>query len=308
MSYLASLTIRLAAGAIRLSDELRRRHAGYLAAAQQEDGGFAGREGPADLYYTSFALRGLVLLGELGEEAAARAGRFLQARIGEPMAPVDFLSLVFSAALLEVMAGIDLFTAAGLDPREAVLSRLEPLRREDDGYAKGPESRYSSTYQTFLVIACKQLVAMPADDAGRLVAAIRARQRDDGGFVEMDRLTQSGTNPTAAAVGLLRLLDALDEPARRRAAGFLAGMQNAEGGLRANTRIPLADLLSTFTGLVAMDDLGALGSVDLAAARRYAAALELPQGGFRAGAWDGQADVEYTFYGLGTLALLAAEA
>ena len=32
--------------------------------------------------------------------------------------------------------------------------------------------------------------------------------------------------------------------------------------------------------------------------------LEFPTGGFRAATWDAQADVEYTFYGLGLVALL----
>jgi geranylgeranyl transferase type-2 subunit beta len=81
-------------------------------------------------------------------------------------------------------------------------------------------------------------------------------------------------------------------------------MQGAEGGFRANTQVPMADLLSTFTALVALDDLDALGSLDLEAVRRYVASLELPAGGFLAGAWDDQGDVEYNFYGLGTMAML----
>jgi geranylgeranyl transferase type-2 subunit beta len=83
-------------------------------------------------------------------------------------------------------------------------------------------------------------------------------------------------------------------------------MQNLEGGLRANTRIPVADLLSTFVGLAALDDMESLSEVDAAAVRRYVQSLEVPQGGFRGGAWDDRPDVEYTFYGLGSLALLAA--
>jgi len=306
MSYLAGLTVRLAAGAMQFADDFRRRHAAYLAAAQQEDGGFPGREGPADLYYTGFGLRGLALLDALDETAAARAAGFLQARLAEAMPSIDFLSLAFSAVLLEAVAGIDVFAAGGLDRRDAVLQGTEPLQREDGGYAKAESSARSSTYQTFLVIACRQLVGLPIEDAGRISAMIRSRQRGDGGFVELDRLPQSGTNPTAAAIGLLRLLGALDESTRTAAATFLAGMQGAEGGFLANTRIPMADLLSTFTALVALDDLGTLGSVDLGAVRRYAAALELPEGGFLAGAWDDQADVEYNFYGLGTAAMLYA--
>jgi geranylgeranyl transferase type-2 subunit beta len=36
--------------------------------------------------------------------------------------------------------------------------------------------------------------------------------------------------------------------------------------------------------------------------------LEFPTGGFRGAAWDDQADVEYSFYGLGCLALLWSKA
>jgi geranylgeranyl transferase type-2 subunit beta len=74
--------------------------------------------------------------------------------------------------------------------------------------------------------------------------------------------------------------------------------------LRANTRIPLADLLSTFTGLLTLIDLDGASEIDVEACGRYAQALEQPEGGFRGGLWDEASDVEYTFYGLGTLALV----
>jgi geranylgeranyl transferase type-2 subunit beta len=74
--------------------------------------------------------------------------------------------------------------------------------------------------------------------------------------------------------------------------------------LQANGRAPLADLLSTFTGLWTLDRLGALEQIDKTAALEYVEGLELPAGGFRGGLWDDRADVEYTFYGLGALALL----
>ena len=65
----------------------------------------------------------------------------------------------------------------------------------------------------------------------------------------------------------------------------------------------MADLLSTFSGIVALADLGASGAIDLGTAVHFAHSLAQPGGGFRAGAWDGQADVEYTFYGVGVAAL-----
>ena len=44
---------------------------------QRADGGFAGRQGLSDLYYTSFALRTLAILGELHGSVAERAAGFL---------------------------------------------------------------------------------------------------------------------------------------------------------------------------------------------------------------------------------------
>ena len=45
-------------------------------------------------------------------------------------------------------------------------------------------------------------------------------------------------------------------------------------------------------------------SVTLTRVRSRAESLAQPGGGFRGGDFDDAADVEYTFYGLGTLALL----
>ena len=266
--------------------------------------GFPGRQGASDLYYTGFALRTLALLGHWTEEVAQRASAFLQSQLERPLGSVDFVSLVFSAVLLELTGAAEPFAATGRDRATAVSELLGRFRCDDGGYAKTEKNRRSSTYHTFLASACQELVGLPIAERTAIAALVHARQREDGGFVELAPLGQSGTNPTAAAIGTLRLLEAMDAPTAEAAARFLVGMQNAEGGLRANGRISVADLLSTFTGLVALADLGRLGQVDLAAARRYVESLDVPDGGFRGGAWDQTTDVEYTFYGIGAMALL----
>lgn len=306
MSYLGELALRLTAGAGRLPDETRARHAAYLTDAQNADGGFSAREGPSDLYYTSFALRALAMLGELDERRAARAAGFLGQRLGQQIPSIDFLSLVTAAVLVEAATGADVFAEAGRDRRESLIRVVEDYRRPDGGYAKTPRGAEGSTYHTFLVAACKQMVGAPLDEeAEQMAELVRSRRRLDGGYVETGAMRHSGTNPTAAAVGLLQMLGGLAEPTRAGAAAFLANMQNEEGGLRANTRIPVADLLSTFTGLVALSGMDAAAMIDRAAARRFVESLEQPWGGFRGGSFDHAVDVEYTFYGLGTLALLA---
>ena len=56
---------------------------------------------------------------------------------------------------------------------------------------------------------------------------------------------------------------------------------------------------------LSLDDLGALEHLDFVAARDFVLSMQLSDGGFRGGEWDDGTDVEYTFYGLGGLALLA---
>ena len=86
---------------------------------------------------------------------------------------------------------------------------------------------------------------------------------------------------------------------------FLCEMQTDEGGLRANTRIPIADLLSSFTGGLTLTDLNSFGELDVELFDTFVRSMERAEGGFQAAAWDDAHDVEYSFYGLGCKALLA---
>lgn len=303
LTYLENLTLRLARGMAELPEDLRARQAAYLKRAQRDDGGFAGREGASDLYYTAFGLRGLALLGELDGEPARRAAAFLKGRLTGQTPLVDFVSLLMAAALLQAASGIDVFADSPTDWRKSVCGMFERFRRRDGGYAKTDEGQSSSTYHTFLVVIALELVGQRPMDEHRMIDFVRSRRREDGGFVEIGPMRSSGTNPTAAAAGLLSILNVSDGDLRDGVIDFLAGMQNDEGGLKANTRIPLADLLSTFTGLLTLSDLNAAGEIDRDAATQYVRSLETDCG-FRGGVWDGAADVEYTFYGLGALALL----
>jgi geranylgeranyl transferase type-2 subunit beta len=187
-------------------------------------------------------------------------------------------------------------------------SALERLRRPDGGYAKGAEGTASSTYHTFLVLLCLQLIGREPSEPNAIVGFLESQRCEEGGFREIRASKRAGTNPTAAAIGTLRILDRVDETIRLDTIDFLAEMQTDEGGLRANTRIPIADLLSTFTGLLTLLDLQGSAEIDLRAVRRFAESLVRDEGGFRGAEWDPAHDIEYTFYGLGTLGLLIANA
>lgn len=273
------------------------------------DGGFRGREGDSDLYYTSFAVRGLAMLGELDHERAARIGQFLGASDPLRLSIVDLLSWLSSAVAVQLAGGP--IPAVVLDPNWAdrVADRLESVRTQDGGYAKSAEGAAGSTYQSFLVMLSYELIGRSVPRPNALVQFLYDRQRDDGGFVEIAPMKRSGTNPTAAAVAVLTSLGAMDQELREDAREFLKLVKSDEGGFQANTRIPFADGLSTFTGLLTLQDLRIDDVLSAPRVLEYVTGwLEFPTGGFRGASWDEQADVEYTFYGLGNLALLASSA
>ncbi len=303
--YLTELTIRLAHGVGLLPETSRQMHTDYFANSQNDDGGWSGREGASDLYYTGFALRALSILGELYGDRAESAAKFLRGKLAGQESIVDFFSLIYAAQLLNVSAGIDVF--ADLDPawRQNVADKLGILRRDDGGFAKTFEGHASSTYQTFLVLLCLELLQIPVTEPARIVAFLRERCASEGGFLEIKVGKRAGVNPTAAAIASLKLLDALDAETIETTVDFLVNSQSDEGGFCANTRIPVADLLSTFTALLTLIDLQAVDQIGLGPLAKFVGRLERSEGGFHAGSFDPAHDVEYSFYGLGCQALLA---
>jgi geranylgeranyl transferase type-2 subunit beta len=158
------------------------------------------------------------------------------------------------------------------------------------------------------VVLIYQLIGLEIPGQNDLIQFLYDRQRDDGGFVEITPMKRSGTNPTAAAVATLMILNSMDDELKEDVREFLTQVKSSEGGFQANTRIPFADGLSTFTGLLTAQDLDLdlTSLVDRSQLMKFMTEwLEFPTGGFRGASWDEQADVEYTFYGLGVLALLS---
>ncbi len=100
------------------------------------------------------------------------------------------------------------------------------------------------------------------------------QRQGDGGFLEIRVGKRSGTNPTAAAIGALMVLNRLTPEIAVSVGEFLVDLQTDEGGWQANTRIPLPDLLSTFTACVTLADLDQLDSIDRTRAQKYALSME----------------------------------
>jgi geranylgeranyl transferase type-2 subunit beta len=303
--YLLQLADRVASGLRRLPPGRLELHRGFVLDKQTAEGGFPGREGGADLYYTGFAVRALAVTGGLPDGCIEPLAGWLSASSLLQLNAIDLLSWLYSALVVQASGGPDLLADQPSDLPDQLITSLLTLRTADGGFAKSSEGALGSTYQSFLVALIFEMLGRAIPRRNQLVQFLYDRQRDDGGFVEIAPMRRSGTNPTAAAVALLSMLNALDADISADVAGFLSDVAGGEGGFQANTRVPFADGLSTFTGLLTAQNLGFRDILPRERILNYVAQqLEWKSGGFRGASWDQQLDVEYTFYGLGILGLL----
>src|SRR5262245_10711686 len=218
--YLAQLTARLAAGLLQKPPAFRDRHSRYVCSCQNTDGGFCGRDPASDLYYTGFALRNLVLVDALRPEIAQKTAVYLRSRLSGQTTPIDFFSLLYSCLLIQTTAGVDVLEGAADCWQERAAHLLESFRAKDGGYGKSPGAVAGSTYHTFLIALCYEMLNRSIPKTGALVEFIRKRRREDGGFVEIGPMKRSGANPTAAAVGVLQISEQLTEQEKRGVSSF----------------------------------------------------------------------------------------
>ncbi|MFM8286727.1 MAG: prenyltransferase/squalene oxidase repeat-containing protein [Planctomycetaceae bacterium] len=302
--YLFRLGDRLSAGLSGRDTEWRERQIAFVCRQQHPDGGFRGRDVESDLYYTSFAIRGLGLLGALDRADTSALAGYLGRQTEMHVSVVDLVSWLYSALMLQLHTGIDVLAQAPPDWPDRLAQLLETFRTQDGGYAKTHAGAAGSTYHSFLVALCYELIGRQAPQPDRLRQFVLDRHREDGGFVEIAPMQRSGTNPTAAAVALLQMLGGVPATVRENVRGFLHEVRGAEGGFQANTRVPFADSLSTFTGLLSALDLDLEDTFDRTRVAAFVDSLARPEGGYRGAAWDEVPDVEYSFYALGVLGLL----
>ena len=303
-NYLERLMFDLARRMPSAGSAFRERHGYWLLRQMLPSGAFADREGEADLYYTAFGLRGLAVLGYLEGKVADRAAAWLRSQRESHASAVDlhaFLqarTLVVTAGTEDPLAGV----THGWEDR--VCTYLRSVRAPDGGHGKTPNPTTGSTYHTFLALLCHQMIDRPAEDQPAVLAFLDSRRREDGGYVEVKAMRRSGANPTAAGVGLEQMLrGGLAGQAKDRTIEFLTGLSGFDGGYRANSLIPVSDLLSSFTVGWTLSRMGAGAKLDRSALKRFLESAEDQAGGFGAAAWDAGRDVEYTFYGLGLSAL-----
>ena len=285
--FLDTLDGLLALGASPLSRKFKDLHAGFIKSKRSHDQGFRGRGGCSDLYYTEFAIRVLVMLNDLPD--LPQTAGYLQHKNQWPAGVVHGFSLL---NLIRLLSGC----GVRLDPeiRSRLILTGERMSRVID----------RSVNHLFLSAVCGELLGREMRRNSAISLGIRDLQQADGGFSQLPGKHPGQTNATASAVALLAMTDEIEGFDCQAVVRFLCSMQGESGGLKAHKDALEADLLSTFTGLVALSTLEALDAVDLAAVARFVKKLASPEGGFHGWPGDCGCDIEYTYYGLATCSLL----
>ncbi|GHT42381.1 beta-hydroxylase [Planctomycetales bacterium] len=277
---------------MRLDETRRQELRRFFLSQQMPDGSFCGRGQRGDLYYTSFALRGLFLLGGLGPNLAENVSRYLQTFELNKLNPADLTSWLIAKSLLYPIQD----TTFSETEICSALNRWNDFRR-DGGYATSRNTNHASVYTTFLAAVSFELLGCGDKIDAISYDSVLKHQRGDGGFSELTILKHSGTNPTAAAIALLTMKE-ISVPNREQTANFLKQRQLISGGFQAHERIPVADLLSTFSAITALRDLDAPTEQTPQSLQNYLRSLRSPTGGYFGVVGDTVADAEYTFYGM----------
>lgn len=258
-----------------------------------DDGGFQGRDGKSDLYYTVFGLEASVALD--AKIPCDRVADCLHGfGTGQSLDLVHLASLVRCRANLAEGGG-DAIDAAS---RRAMTARLMQFKAADGGFGTSPGAERGHVYGSFLALGlCQDLQVDDLEPAG-VLESVRSLQMPDGGFSNEPTMAVSATAATAAAVTIFHYLKA---PLPESALQWLAARAEPRGGFCAipsGPDVAIPDLLSTATAVHALTLVG----VDLDEIRErnldYLDTLWSVRGGFRGHPADDVLDCEYTYYGL----------
>jgi len=294
----------LAAGTQRLPTEFRRRQTAYVLDLQLADGGFAHRAGNSDLYYTVFAARLLRMLGVDAVQPWTEIRRFVLQTFPRAEELPDVLALFEIRWMLAGITAIPPLPPEFAAWTDAAVAELET---DQTTATAGPHAvaGLRDLYSMFLCEMILQLgerQPLSADIVVPKVAGVLATLNPGAGPFDE---SAPGVNPLAAGLALLVMADASASHEADRVVDLLLSAQLATGGFTAWPGGTEPDLLSTFSATVALGFARNLARVRRADIVRFVRGLACPNGGFKSSVLDSETDVEYTYYGVSILGLLA---
>ena len=247
------------------------------------DGGFKGRTGASDLYYTVFGLEALLAL----------------------QADVPVENILNYLGKFENFNNLDLIHLACLVRCRADLS-AEPFNKDTiDNILQLTEKYHAqqySIYSCFFAVGLYQDLNVELPDPQAFLNRIEELRTTDGAYANDSAIKVGSTPATAAAI---TILSHLGSPVPAGSVDWLLGRCHPEGGFAAIPTAPIPDLLSTAVALHALSEVGTDISNIKDKCLNFVNTLWSDKGGFHGIEGEWILDCEYTFYGLLALGHLA---
>jgi len=259
----------------------------FLLSQQNQDGGFAGRNGKSDLYYTVFGIQLIHALKLIPSESL----KSYITSFGNP-ALLDF---VHSVSLLRCLAMLQIGSSALI---ERLFLQVEAYRTSDGGYNHTAKHMETGTvYANYLAHLAYRESDTEMPQAHLLLHCVMKLQKIDGSFANDSETALGSTGATAAAFILLKLLGQYIDD---RMVEALVSRSYPGNGFKPYLSSPIPDLLSTATALFALKstELDFKIPQDCMDHREFITSLWNADGGFSGNILDDVSDCEYTFYAL----------
>lgn len=306
-----------------LSEEAQNHIKTFLSNQKCIDGGFLDRSGKADIYYTVFGYTLALILDQKLDVLEER--KYLKRlKRDEELDFVHSVCLVRCNFLLQL---IDLRQKSRLPSSKflsisfakdlilgkvikslknncsEVLWDLEEYVSEDGGYNHNKKGSAKSTiYANYLMWTLYQDLQTEQEVLDEITDANKKLRASNGSFANEENSTDGVTSSTAA--GLIMSMAGKSEEIDKTKE-WLNQMRSKRGGFMAAREVPIADLLSTSTALLALN-LSGDSMQDYAENSVNFINLHWDEsGGFFGSIADMTCDVEYTYYALLGLGVLS---
>jgi hypothetical protein len=305
-----------------LSDDAIQHICGFLKSGLHEDGGFVNRGGVPDPYYSVFGYSLSFVLGL--ELPVQKQWLFLQS-----WAKNDEIDLVHAISLLQcslLISAIEMKQKAGSSgkalssfgffekiAREKLIRKVKKegmdwldivasYRSQDGGFNHNRKNaEKGSVYANFLVWCLYQDLELDDLSLDEVLKGLKELQLSDGSFANENGASTGVTSASSAAL-IMNLADGSQNCSAT--INWLKNRWIAPGGFVVAEELPIADLLSTATALLALDHAGVSMIPYAEKCSEFVNMHWDNSGGFFGSIADMHCDCEYTYYALLALGLI----
>lgn len=288
---------------------------GFVDSQKHTEGGFKDRSGSADPYYTVFGLT-LCYIFDVEIDHSKEYSFLDKWELNNHVDFVHAISLLRCHYLLKViklkqsynklhkMASSSIFIQnfAGFQIARSLRKKHKNLllivtsyKTKNEGFnQEKTNADHASVYANFLAYGLFEDLHFAREWRKMICASCLSMKLDNGSFVNHPRSKEGISSTTAAGLLLMHQ----EKLAFAKTEQWLKGIIDKSGGFLAGEQVPIADVLSTATSLLALKVTSENIDTITENAVNFVNLHWDESGGFFGSIADQIPDVEYTFYGL----------